>query len=715
LYFEIIRMAKIETKRIELLVEGMDCNNCALGITKQLGKMGMEEVNVNFATGEVVFNVAKEEQINQAVDKINSMGYKVAANLTSGEKKSDKRSFTIAKKFWFCFGFTLPLLAAMFIPFDFFHNPYFQLSLTIPVFAVGLWHFGRSGWMSLRAGVPNMDVLIILGSTAAFVYSFTGTIMHLGHNYMFYETTASIITLILLGNYLEHTAIKKTTSAIDELTRLQTLIAHKVVIDPEKGELIIEIESTKIRHNDILLLNSGDKVPVDGVLLEGHGSMDESMISGESIPVEKMNGDRLVGGTVVMDGSFKMKATAIGKETVLSGIIEMVKNAQRDKPQLQTLADKISAVFVPVVVGIALLTFAISFWFAGLGFQPSLMHSIAVLVIACPCALGLAIPTAVIVGVGRVAKNGILIKGASTIQKIVGVKNIVFDKTGTLTNGTFRIKKTETFGNDEKTVRSVLYSIEMHSSHPLAQSVVHELQGTELKELSDFNEIKGTGISAKDVEGNMWIAGSYRAAGHLANEMDYDLYLLKNDSIFAAFDLEDVLRPEAKETIDYLKAKGIKTFLLSGDRKKKCVDIANYLGMDEAFYEKLPDQKLEIIDQLSRQGGVAMVGDGINDAPALAKATVGISLSNATQVAIKSAQVILLNGKLSLIPRTWSISRLTLSVIKQNLFWAFFYNVIAIPFAAAGYLDPMIAAATMAFSDVIVVMNSLRLRSRKLD
>lgn len=361
-------MAKIETKRIELLVEGMDCNNCALGITKQLGKMGMEEVNVNFATGEVVFNVNKEEQIDQAVDKINAMGYKVAANLTKGEKKSEKSDSTIAKKFWFCFGFTVPLLAAMFIPVDFIHNPYFQLALTIPVFAVGLWHFGRSGWMSLRAGVPNMDVLIIIGSTAAFAYSLAGTIMQLGHNYMFYETTASIITLILLGNYLEHIAIQKTTSAIDELTHLQTLIAHKVVDDPIKGESIIEIESTKIRHDDILLLNTGDKVPVDGILLNGHGSIDEAMISGESIPVEKLEGEQLIGGTVVMDGSFKMKATAIGRETVLSGIIEMVKNAQRDKPQLQTLADKISAVFVPVVIGIALLTFAISFWLAGMGF-----------------------------------------------------------------------------------------------------------------------------------------------------------------------------------------------------------------------------------------------------------------------------------------------------------------------------------------------------------
>jgi Cu+-exporting ATPase len=521
--------------------------------------------------------------------------------------------------------------------------------------------------------------------------------------------------LILLGNYLEHIAVHRTTSAIDELVHMQKITARKIISDAENGETIVEVESARIRHDDILLVNAGEKIPVDGELVWGQGSFDESMISGESIPLEKDTGDRLIGGTVLLSGSIKMKATAIGKETVLSQIIEMVKNAQQDKPQLQTLADKISAVFVPVVISIALVTFAVSFWLVGTGFQHSLMNSIAVLVIACPCALGLAIPTAVVVGVGRVAKNGILIKGASTIQKIIGVKQIVFDKTGTLTTGTFRIKTIHPFGNEEKDIRSILYALELHSAHPIARSLVNELKGHEDIHLSEFKEEKGIGISAKDESGNSWMAGSCRITGKDDAEKGHDIYLMRNKEIFAAVDLEDVVKPDAKETIAYLRSKGVRTILLSGDRQNKCESLAQQLGLDEVYFEKLPSEKLQIIETLVKNGDVAMVGDGINDAPALAKATVGISLSNATQVAIQSAQVVLLKGKLSLLIRTWSISRLTLNVIKQNLFWAFFYNIIAIPIAAVGLLNPMIAAASMAFSDVIVVLNSLRLRSRRLD
>jgi Cu+-exporting ATPase len=404
----------------------------------------------------------------------------------------------------------------------------------------------------------------------------------------------------------------------------------------------------------------------------------------------------------------------VGEETVLSQIIEMVKKAQMDKPKLQSLADKISAVFVPLVVIVSLATFAISYWAVGMDFQAAMMHSIAVMVIACPCALGLAIPTAVVVAVGRVAKNGILIKGASTIQKLVAVKYMAFDKTGTLTTGEFKVNNFNAYGNDESLAKAVLYGLELHSSHPIARSLVGSLESTVQKTFTAITEEKGFGISGTDENGDLWKAGSFRIVEDMGVEQQHDIYLIKNGTLFASLDLEDQVKEGVAEAITYFKRFGVIPVLISGDREAKCRRLADAVGIDEVYAEKLPAEKLVIIEQLEKTGNVAMVGDGINDAPALAKASVGISLSNATQVAIQSAQVILLKGNLKLLTRAHGISRITLKVIKQNLFWAFFYNVIAIPIAAAGYLDPMVAAATMALSDVVVVLNSLRLRSRKI-
>lgn len=706
-------MSKQEIKKRILKVEGMDCNNCALGLKKQLDKTGVTGVDVVFATGELFYDSRNSDDDRMVADKVKAMGYEVVGGNESAPRRPS--FFSIEKKFWFSLIFTVPLLLAMFIPLDILHNAWFQLSLALPVFAVGLWHFGRSGFRSLRAGVPNMDVLIILGSTAAFVYSLIGLILQLGHDYMFFETTASIITLVLLGNYLEHKAVKRTTGAIDSLVQLQQTMAHVVTRDAQGSEVIAEVISTMVKKGDLLLVNMGEKIPVDGEIIEGDCSIDESMISGESIPVVKGQHDRLIGGTVMLSGNIKMRATAIGQDTVLAQIIDLVKKAQQDKPPIQSLADKISAIFVPVVVGIALLTFAISFWAVGIGFQPSMLHSIAVLVIACPCALGLAIPTAVVVAVGRVARNGILIKGASTIQRLLNVKHIAFDKTGTLTTGQFRIKKIESYNNDATLAKNMLFSLESHSAHPLAKSLVRELAGARLIWLTGIEEEKGLGIKATDEEGVQWFAGSYRLVNTPELMGSHDIFLVRNGELFAAVDLEDEIKPEAHEVIQYFKKHGIIPVLISGDRKNKCESLAQQLDIQQVYAEKLPAEKLEIINELERNGGVAMVGDGVNDAPALTKASVGISLSNATDVAIQSAQLILLKGNLKLLPRAYSISRITMRVIKQNLFWAFFYNVIAIPIAAFGLLDPMIAAASMALSDVVVVLNSLRLRSRKID
>ena len=697
-----------------LLIDGMDCTNCALGIKKQLEKIGMQQVDVNFTTSEVHFSTETEEQTESAIERIVAMGYKIAANLSENDAPKNKKISDIVWKFYFSLLFTIPLLLAMFLPFEILHNQYFQLSLCIPVFILGLWHFGKSAYFSIISGVPNMDVLIVIGTTAAFIYSITGTILQLGHDFLFYETPASIISLILLGNFIEHKAVKRTTTAIDELVNMQKASA-KLITNQNGIEQIEIIEASKIRVNDLLLYNSGDKIASDGEIIWGDGNIDESVISGESIGVDKTIGNHVIGATILVSGNIKVKATAIGQNSVLGQIIELVKNAQKDKPRLQNLADKISAIFVPVVLGIALLTLLINFFAASVGFQDSLLRSIAVLVIACPCALGLAIPTAVVVGVGRVAKQGILIKGAATLQRISEIKKIVFDKTGTLTTGNFKIKKITTIEKNENEVRSILLSLEKLSNHPIATSLVSELHDSISIELNHVEESNGIGIKAKDNNDNCFEAGSYRIAKHLTTENKHDIYLLENNKLIAVIDLEDEIQTEAKHVISFFKSKNIRTYLLSGDKNEKCEYLASILGIDEVFSEKLPAEKLEIIGNLNKEEDVAMVGDGINDAPALSKANVGISHTTATQIAIQSAQVVLLNGKLNLLTKAYAIGTNTMKIIKQNLFWAFFYNVIAIPIAALGYLDPMIAAASMALSDIIVVGNSLRLRSKKLE
>lgn len=711
-------------KNIDLKVKGMSCTNCSLGIKKALEKKGYKNVNADFTSEDVTFELPEGLDQENAVSIIENLGYTVEKTDDAEQVESEVRGqgslflnmSGIEKKFWFSLVFTVPLVLAMFVPVAILHNPFFQLSLTIPVFAVGFYHFGKSAWMSLKSGVTNMDVLIFLGSTAAFVYSLTGTVLGLGPDYLFYETSASIITLVLLGNMLEHRSVRKTTSAIDELTKMQKTRAKRIEQEMNEGqEYIHEVDSSRLRKGDFVLVNSGDQIPVDGEIFWGYGSIDESMISGESMPVDRTKGDKVIGGTVLESGNIKMKTTATGSETVLSKIIEMVKRAQKDKPQLQNLADKVSSVFVPVVVGLSFITLLGWFFGAGIEFRDALMRAIAVLVIACPCALGLAIPTAVVVGLGRTAKNGILIRGGSVFDKFSNLDKIVFDKTGTLTTGRFRVKDMGAVGGKSRqNVVSLLYSIEKYSSHPIAKSIVKAFKGTEPVLLESTEEEKGVGMSAKDRNGNTYTVGSYDTVRALTSQNNHSIYITMNGEWIGWVDLEDEVKPEAAKTIENLKKKGITPVLLSGDREKKCMDLANMLGIDEVFAEKRPEEKLNIIEQLSLKSKIAMVGDGINDAPALARSYLGISMSDATQVAVKSADVVLLKGNLSLIDKTFGSAKLTRRTIKENLFWAFFYNVLAIPFAVAGMLTPIFAAAAMALSDVIVVFNSLRLKKRKI-
>ena len=703
----------ISSKKITLNIEGMTCANCALGIKKQLEKKGMENVNVNFSTGEASYINAGKLSLDEIKESINKIGYKVI-----DEVKEERGLSSIEKKFYFSLIFTVPLFLHMFFSHDFIlNNVWVQLGLCFPVFFLGLFHFGKSAWGSLKTGVPNMDVLIVIGITSAFGYSLYGTMVYLGlpeaHNYLFYETTATITTLVLLGNLLEHRSVKQTTTAIKELNQLQKTEAKRVI---PTGEIEL-VDYNDIKENDILQFNTGDKIAVDGKIIWGDAVVNEAMISGESTPVSKVIADKVIGGTIVEDGSIKMKAEKVGNETVLSKIIEMVKNAQQDQPAIQKLGDKVSAIFVPVVIGIAILTFIITYTILGFELQQAMMQSIAVLVISCPCAMGLATPTAVIVGIGRAAKKGILIKGGSTLEQFAKGKSIVFDKTGTLTTGQFVIKNTKLYAlSNEQDLKDILYSIEHHSSHPIAKSIANYLQpDAKHIELIEVKEIKGKGIEAKDKQGNHYQLGSYRLAEHLTDNETHSIYLIKNNELIAGVDIEDELKENVAETIALLNEQGLNTIILSGDRDEKCQELAKKIGIKTVYSQQLPEEKLAKIDELQKIHPVIMVGDGINDAPALAKASVGISLSDATQVAVQTAQIVLLNDKdLSQVYESYLISKHTLKTIKQNLFWAFFYNVVAIPIAAFGFLNPMLAALAMAFSDVFVIGNSIRLKSKKL-
>ena len=523
--------------------------------------------------------------------------------------------------------------------------------------------------------------------------------------------------LVLLGNVLEQRSVKQTTTAIKDLSALQEGKAKLVTVKNGKEE----IEETNIENIikfDVVAVNTGDRIPVDGEIISGRASVDESMLTGEGIPSEKNVGDAVTGGTILVSGNIRVKAKKVGKETVLAHIIELVKKAQNTKPSIQKLGDKVSAIFVPVVIGIAVLTFVISFFVAGLSAQSSLMHSIAVLVISCPCAMGLATPTAVMVGLGRAAKKGILIKGGQTLEEFVKIEKVVFDKTGTLTTGKFKIKKIIPYnGTGEQQIIDLLYNLEKNSSHPVAKSLVENLKSKAVPmDLNSVKEEKGLGISAYNKEGHKIKAGSFRIAEGQAGNDGHNIYLLINGKLAGAVDMEDEIQPYAKEAIALLNASGRETIMLSGDKKERCEELAAKLGIKKVYSEQSPAQKLEIVEQLSHTSKIAMVGDGINDAPALAKAHVGVSLSNATQVAVQSADVILLGKEgMKQLYESLLISKHTLKTIKQNLFWAFFYNVVAIPIAAVGLLSPMVAALSMAFSDVVVIGNSIRLKTKKLD
>jgi Cu+-exporting ATPase len=693
---------------IELQVSGMHCNNCALSVHKLLEKKGLKEIYVDFANDEVKFKTNKPSETPLIISDIEGLGYKVSEESIPIQEKFYEK---IENKFYFSLIFTIPLFSHMFLPFHWLHNPLVQLGLCIPVYILGCIHFGKSAFNSLKNGIPNMDVLIFIGSSAAFIYSLYGTIQNLGPDYLFYETAATIISLVLLGNVLEKRSVSQTTSAVKDLMKFQEAKANKLV----NGEIQI-INSQEVVQGDTLVINSGDKIPVDGEIIWGEASVNESMLTGESLPVEKSKYDPVIGGTLIEKGSIHILVSKTGKHTILSQIIDLMKRAQSAKPPIQKLGDQVAAIFVPVVVGIAVLTFVLAYYSFDLTFQKSMLNAIAVLVISCPCAMGLATPTAVMVGLGRAAKNGILIKGGNTLEEIARLKYMVFDKTGTLTTGKFKIKKIDSISITQKRAESIIYGIEAYSNHPIARSLVSELNAGNPEKIifTKVSEEKGLGMNGTDSEGNTYQFGSRQILNPGEEQGDFSLFLKMNGTLLARISIEDEIKPEAPRLINTLKIMGIQPVLLSGDLKKKCEDLAAVLGIEEVYAETQPHQKLEIIEMIKKRGKTAMVGDGINDAPALTTSDVGISMSDSSQIAIQSAEVVLLKNELGVIDQMLRIGKHTLLTIKQNLFWAFFYNVVAIPVAAFGFLNPMVGALTMAFSDVIVIGNSIRLKTKSL-
>jgi Cu+-exporting ATPase len=711
---------------VTLEVEGMTCTNCALGVTKTLEKAGLTHVHADFASGEVVYSNVSALTKDAVINKIEALGYKVKKQGEDTHNHAhSSNKWGVEQKFWFSLAFTVPLMLHMVFPHtSFINNPWLQLGLSLPVVIVGILHFGRSAWGSLKSGVPNMDVLIFIGFTAAFGYSIWGTLsfdIHTVHNYLFYETAASIITLVLLGNVLEHRATMQTATAVKDLGQIQNTVARRVAFI-NGVETLVEVPNSEIYVGDILQVNTGDRIPADGAIIKGEASIDEAIVTGESMPVDKGPKDPVVGGTVVTSGSFRMQAKAVGNQTVIAAIIKMVKEAQRDKPSIQRLGDRVSAVFVPVVVGIAILTFFIAHFAFNLSTQQALMNAIAVLVISCPCAMGLATPTAVMAGIGRAAKNGIFIKGGRVLEEFANIKTIVFDKTGTLTTGKFEVKDIQLAdGINRQDIIDIMVELEKHSSHPIAQSIVAAFKADAkpiaLTKVSEEKGLGMKGILGDDIYqlGSEKIVSTATTLPLKGEGQGGGLYLLKNNNYIASFIIEDTIKPGTAAVIKELNTNGIETVLLSGDTQQRTDLFGKQVGISTVLGQKTPAEKLQVIKSYTAKNSTAMVGDGINDAPALSAAHVGISISGATSAALSSASIVLSNKEdLAQLALAHKIAKHTLITIKQNLFWAFFYNVVAIPIAAVGLLNPMIAAAAMAFSDVIVIGNSIRLKSKKL-
>lgn len=728
---------------VDFAVEGMTCAACANRIEKGLNKLsGVTSATVNFAmeTARVEF-VSSEISVKDMQNKVQQLGYKA---MTKQENKGDHREKEVRRykmNLLISAILSLPLLWSMvghftftswiYVP-DIFMNPWMQLILATPVqFYVGR-QFYVGAYKALRNGSANMDVLVSLGTSAAYFYSLyltidwmlAGAAAHHGPS-LYYETSAVLITLVLMGKLFESLAKGRTSEAIKSLMGLQ---AKTALVIRDGQEIVIPVD--EVITGDVVLVRPGDKIPVDGEVLEGNSSVDESMLTGESIPVEKRAGDAVIGATINKNGMLRVKATKVGKETALAQIIKVVEEAQGSKAPIQRVADVISGIFVPIVVAIAIIAFLVWYFFVTPGdFAESLEKAIAILVIACPCALGLATPTSIMAGSGRAAELGILFKGGEHLEQTHKIDTIILDKTGTVTKGKPELTDVLTDANEEDFLRLV-GAAERNSEHPLAEAIVAGIQernivlpGTEA-----FEAIPGYGIKAV-VEGKELLIGTRRLMDKFAVDAKtaYDTMAQLEENgktaMLVAIDgqysgivaVADTIKETSKAAVIRLKEMGIQVIMITGDNERTAKAIAAQVGIDHVLAEVLPEGKAEEVKKLQAQGKiVAMVGDGINDAPALATANIGMAIGTGTDVAMEAADVTLMRGDLSSIPDAIYMSRKTMSNIKQNLFWALGYNTLGIPIAAIGLLAPWVAGAAMALSSVSVVLNALRLQRAKV-
>lgn len=699
-------------------VEGMTCANCSLAVSKYLQKAGAQEVKVNLINGDVSF-LPNGKEMNMLSKGISELGYTVVDKNTNGASAPKKLFKNHWQRFLFCLVFTAPLMLHMFDRWVHIHwlmNPWVQAALALPVYIVGMDFFGRSAIKSIRNRMPNMNVLIAIGATAAFVYSLVGAIWALGPDYLFFETAAAIITLVFLGNYLEDASIQSTQRSLKALVKSQKVMANMIAFDEHHQEVILPVENDSLRHGDLLLIKTGEQIPTDSRILSGTLSVNEAILTGESFPIRKEKKDTVIGGSVVVDGNARVMVTAESKDSVLSRIIDMVKQAQGEKPPVQLMADRISAIFVPIVLGLAALTFLLNFIILK-DFSPALMRTIAVLVIACPCAMGLATPAAIAVGLGRAARHGMLFRNAKSLELFKDIHQVVFDKTGTLTTGDFSISGFKMLNSEmtETDFKNLVGSLEKYSNHPIARSIARDWNAHPSVKWQSTEELKGRGMKGILKNGDIVETGSYEITKNQATDDSHNVYVMLNGQLVGWIDVADEIRPEAVDVVRYFRKRGVHTILLSGDRLHKCRVIADKLGINEVMAEQSPHQKMETIERLTSIRPTAMVGDGINDAPALAKATIGISLSEASQLAMQTADVVLMNSGLAKLPTALGIGKHTFLTIKQNLFWAFFYNIIAIPVAAFGLLTPAFGALVMGLSDVVLAANSARLYIKKVD
>ena len=739
------------------ILEGMSCATCAKNIEDAISSLdGTEKAIVNFATEKMVVKFDKEKlSVAEIERKVEEAGYKARLEIdNSVDDQAEKKQQEIDgiwKRFIYSAIFTVPALyiamaemvgLPMLESLSPMGNPKLfstvQFILVLPVSYFGRKFFSV-GIRALLRRKPNMDSLVALGAGAAFLYSVYSTVLaYLGDEHaamnLYYESAAVILTLITLGKYFEGVSKSRTTNAISKLVGLVPKTAN-LIKDGEEHVVAVDEIST----GDILLVRPGEKVPLDGVVIEGRSTVDESMLTGESIPVEKEINSKVVGASINKTGVFKMKVTKVGKDTTLSQIIKLVEDAQNSKAPIAKLVDKISGVFVPIVIVLALIAGILWYFVGDASWSFSLKIIIAVLVIACPCALGLATPTAIMVGTGKGAEHGILIKSSEALQLAKEVDTVVFDKTGTLTEGKISVTNIVTFNNlSEENLLQLAASVEYLSEHPLGLAIVDEAKNRnlELLEVKDFSSLTGLGISStvdrKSVligneklmlENNIVTKDSVEKAEQYASEGKTPLFIAVDSELAGIIAVADQIKASSLETVEKLHSLGLEVVMLTGDNKKTAQVIAEQLSIDKVVSEVLPEDKANEIKKLQAQGKkVAMVGDGINDAPALVQAEVGIAVGTGTDVAIDAADIVLMKPDLNSVVNAIVLSKKTITNIKENLFWAFFYNVIGIPFAMGVFyifggplLNPMLAGAAMSFSSISVVLNALRLKRVKLN